>query len=78
MLASRRARFVVVLVAFVVSLAGLYLLFQSLPALPAEHRAKLGLPTSIHDAKEMGKVLSLYTATHYYSVLLAFCIAYIL
>ncbi len=43
-----------------------------------EHRAWIRLPKSIEHVQQLGRVFSAYTASHYTTVLLSFCLSYIL
>lgn len=62
---------------FVTSIGALALVYLSFPNLEENERHVLKLPTTMDDAKALGKVLSKYTDTHYYQVLVAYFSTYV-
>lgn len=68
---------VILLVIFVLSLAIMALVFYNFPELSDEDASQLKLPRSLDDAKDLGRLLSKYKDTHYYTVLGAVVITYV-
>ena len=62
---------------FTVAFFGLSFVYMKFPKLGAEDIAKVKLPKSIDDAKELGKVLSNYTDEYFSEVVVAFTLTYI-
>ena len=62
---------------FTVAFIGLSFVYMKFPKLGAEDLAKVRLPKSIDDAKELGKVLSNYTDEYFFEVVVAFTLTYI-
>jgi hypothetical protein len=63
---------------FLSALSALAFVFFNFPPLTSEQKAKLKLPQSIDDVKELGEVISEYKDSHYYTVMLGFSLVYIL
>jgi cytochrome oxidase Cu insertion factor (SCO1/SenC/PrrC family) len=57
---------------FLSALSALAFVFFNFPPLTSEQKAKLKLPQSIDDVKELGEVISEYKDSHYYNVMLGF------
>jgi uncharacterized membrane protein YdjX (TVP38/TMEM64 family) len=62
---------------FLSALSALAFVFFNFPPLTSEQKAKLKLPQSIDDVKELGEVISEYKDSHYYTVMLGFSLVYI-
>jgi len=52
-------------------------IYSNLPHLSPAHSAAVKLPRDIEDAKELGRVISIYKDTHYYSVMGMYFATYI-
>jgi len=56
----------------------LYVFFQSLPNLSQEHRRHIRIPLSVEEMKALGTVLAVYTNDHYLTVLVGYCLTFII
>lgn len=74
---SNRIALIAVLIIFGLSCLGLFAVYLSFPHMRPEERPYVKLPTSLEDAKNLGRVLSNYTDDHFLTVLLAFFLTYI-
>jgi len=52
------------------------IVFSNFPPLSSEERAKITLPRNFDDVKEIGKILSSYTDSHYFAVMAGFISVY--
>jgi uncharacterized membrane protein YdjX (TVP38/TMEM64 family) len=74
---STRRSLIQVGLIFVVSLGLMAVVFWNFPELDEEDRGRIKLPRNIDDAKELGRFLSKYKDSYYYTVLSAFFLTYI-
>ncbi|OQR76043.1 transmembrane protein 41B-like [Tropilaelaps mercedesae] len=74
---SNRSAAIAVVIIFGLSCLGLFAVYLSFPEMRPEERPYVKLPTSLEDAKNLGRVLSNYTDKHFFTVLLAFFCTYI-
>lgn len=74
---SNRNAMLAVIVIFGLSCLGLFTVYLSFPEMRPEERPFVKLPTSLEDAKNLGRVLSHYKDAHFAQVLLAFFCTYI-
>jgi len=63
--------------AFIFAAAGLSWVFLNFPPLEEPQRAKLKLPSNMQDVRELGAILSLYTDSYYYTVMIAYSLTYL-
>eukprot|EP00123_Amoebidium_parasiticum_P004902 comp16176_c0_seq1/m.13793 comp16176_c0_seq1/g.13793 ORF comp16176_c0_seq1/g.13793 comp16176_c0_seq1/m.13793 type:complete len:273 (-) comp16176_c0_seq1:94-912(-) len=62
---------------FAASLAVVYGVYATFPAVADEHRSKIKLPRNLDDAKALGAVLEVYQQHHFVPVTVAFFVVYI-
>ena len=62
---------------FIACLAILYTIYLSFPKLEEHEKQHIKLPSSIDDAKHLGRILKKYNQDHFYSVLAAFFNTYV-
>ncbi|XP_065911061.1 transmembrane protein 41B-like [Dysidea avara] len=74
---SSRSATLLVLVVFIMSLLGMVWVFAQFPELDEEDTRQLRLPREINDAKDLGRLLSKYKDSHYYTVLSSYFLTYI-
>lgn len=75
---SSRAATLIVLIVFLISATGMILVFAQFPDLDEEDSLRLRLPRTIDDAKDLGRLLSKYKDSYYFTVLSSFLLTYIL
>lgn len=72
-----RSSFLILATVFGFAIIILTLIYSYLPELQTDHKKHIKLPKDIEDAKNLGKVLSIYKETHYYSVMGVYFATYI-
>lgn len=74
---STKSALLAIAVIFGLSCLGLFTVYLSFPEMRPEEQPYVKLPTSLEDAKNLGRVLSRYTDDHFAAVVLAFFCTYI-
>lgn len=74
---SNRYNVLVLTVAFACSFVLMGVIFYNFPELDEEDFSRLKLPRTIEDAKDVGRLLSKYKDTHYFTVLAAVVSTYV-
>ncbi|XP_065198705.1 transmembrane protein 41B-like [Sycon ciliatum] len=77
MIGKRRKSFLLLGALFAFSAGCLYLLFQSFPDLAESDKQHVHVPRTLDDAKELGRVLSMYTDTHFPQVVVGYACVYV-
>lgn len=74
---SNRNALLAVVAIFGLSCLGLFAVYLCFPEMKPDERQYIKLPTSLEDAKNLGRVLSHYTNDNFWMVLMAFFCTYI-
>eukprot|EP00002_Diphylleia_rotans_P023825 TRINITY_DN4694_c0_g1_i2.p1 TRINITY_DN4694_c0_g1~~TRINITY_DN4694_c0_g1_i2.p1 ORF type:complete len:111 (-),score=32.14 TRINITY_DN4694_c0_g1_i2:102-434(-) len=63
---------------FVVALLSLAYVLLQMPTLDEESKARLRMPKSVEDVRDLSNILQKYCDNHYSAVIVGFCLTYIL
>jgi len=73
----QRSAYMIIGVAFVISLTGLIYVFINFPPLTDEQRAKIKLPSSMEEVQALADVVSKYTDNYFFTVMIGYSLTYL-